>query len=887
MKRYLLFIIFLLSIALCSSAKQVSENEALSAAQNFFSQSTMSGVMKAKPVSGLNLAYTAVDKNATANLYYVFNCGTTDGYVIVSGDDRAESILGYSDNGSFDYNNIPENMRWWLSEYQRQLQFLVDNPGFEAAPPVVEAYNEVSPLLGNIAWDQGDPYNLYCPPYYKGLTRKTSYTGCEATAMAQIMRYYKWPIQGTGSHSYTTTDKNGAVSDMHSVFSDHTYDWNNMTETYSSSSTTAQKIAVAQLMVDCGISVDMAYNDDGFGSSGAISNKAGYAFSTYFGYDKGVRLVSRDYYANDWDALMYNELKNGRPILYTGVHVDATTQAQAGHAFVFDGVNAAGYFHVNWGWSGVDNGYFKSTALNPGSSQGSGSGSDYKFNYYQDATIGIQKPVTGSTTGAYNMTADSFSTTATSVAAGSTARLAIDKFINQGTDSISLASVGFLLYDADGTLKRTSSGAFSHKAAIGIGWSFSLDYTMPMLSDGVYRLYFYYKVTGESDWRPVHILNTASQYIQFTVSNLTATITGGGVAPLTDFAAPTISLVSQTGNSFTDISGNQKVSITAAAGAAIHYTTDGSVPTTSSPTYSAPFAISSTQTVNAIAVNYIDKGSASTELVAAPTLADLLTHGVEGNKYTIGNYLINEAQGTIGDKCYVFVTDRNDNWIRLEINSANSDKFAAISVLDNGKMAGIYSNGTVNPTLSLGDLVPAPSGVYTSYTPPVYDLAEKYNPKADEVHYILGYYNNGKLRGYSPNASQQGQAIELDLSWVPTATFTEGAQYQVKAVAQLKAAWDAENGAPAKKVKASDDYAFRNYTAYVVFAPQVPTSVTNVSPDGVSIVATKGLITVTGAQDVKVYNMSGAIVSTAHEAFVPAGFYTVIADGHAKKVLVR
>jgi hypothetical protein len=174
MKRYLLFIIFLLSIALCSSAKQVSENEALSAAQNFFSQSTMSGVMKAKPVSGLNLAYTAVDKNATANLYYVFNCGTTDGYVIVSGDDRAQSILGYSDSGSFDYNKIPENMSWWLSEYQRQLKFLADNPDYETAPQKATTYKVVSPLLGNIA---GTKVTKLAHPSYNNNHSYTSYYG--------------------------------------------------------------------------------------------------------------------------------------------------------------------------------------------------------------------------------------------------------------------------------------------------------------------------------------------------------------------------------------------------------------------------------------------------------------------------------------------------------------------------------------------------------------------------------------------------------------------------------------------------------------------------------------------------------------------------------------
>jgi hypothetical protein len=457
-----------------------------------------------------------------------------------------------------------------------------------------------------------------------------------------------------------------------------------------------------------------------------------------------------------------------------------------------------------------------------------------------------------------------------------------------GNDSISLASLLYRLYDVKGNVVGTFTGTVGQVLKTFYGWSsLPVNYKMPSVADGVYRLYLEYMVTGETVSRPVNILNTAAQYIVFTVSNGTATLTAGDPATLTDFSAPAITLVSQTGKSFTDITGAQNVNIAADTGSVIYYTTDGSTPTVSSTAYSAPFAISSSQTVKAIAVRFKENSSASSDLVAMPTLADLLAHGVNSKKYTIGNLVSNQAQGTIDSKYYVFATDVNGNWIRLEANSANSAKFAAIDVLESGTLAGTYSNSTVNPTLSLGDLIPTASTAITTFEPLTYNLADKYNAKPNEVNYVTGYYNAGKLRGYSPSASQQGQAIDLDLSWVPSATLIEGAQYSVKVVSQLKAAWDAENGAPAKKVKASDDYAFRNYTDYVVFVPSTPTSVSNVAADGISIVATRGLITVTGAQNVKIYNMSGAIVSTAHEATVPAGFYTVVADGHAKKVLVR
>lgn len=876
--------IFLFAISLCSSAKQVSESDALSTAQEFLTQPS-SGMMKAKSASALSLAYVAVDEKSTAKLFYVFNCGTADGFVIVSGDDRAESILGYSDSGSFDYNKIPENMRWWLSEYQRQLKFLADNPGLATTPPLKSSFTALSPLL-NTTWGQAFPYNIQCPKLkfsIDPIKKYTCYTGCIATAMAQIMYHYKWPVTGTGSHGYTEKDGLGNSYTVSSTFSDHTYDWANMFETYSPSTTSEQWNAISLLMSDCGIAVDMSYNEDGMGSSGAISNSIGHALSTYFGYDKGVMKVSRDYYGYNWDNLLYNELQAGRPILYTGTSIIGSTSLS--HAFIFDGADAQGRFHVNWGWDGTYNGYYHSTSLHPTNNPlATTSASDTVFRYYQDATIGIQKPLTGSASGAYYMTAESVTTKSTSAAAGTKIPIDVETFYNQGSDSVSIFSIGFLLYDVNGKVVDTASTLFNKMTHVNQGWTFTAQYKMPSLSDGTYRLYFNYQVLNESAWRLVNIKNTASQYIQFTVSGNTATIANGDKSSLNDYEQAYVELVGISGKMFPDISGAQKVNMLAENGSVIHYTTDGSTPTASSPVFSKPFAISSTTTVNVLATKFIERSSVSAEFIASPLLADLLAKGIEGKKYGIGYYLDNQAHGVIDGKNYIFATSDHVNWIRLEVSKANYDKFISTNILNAYTVIGTFSGKSVNPTLSLGDLAPSAANVSDSFTPSAYNLVDTYNPKANEVHTIIGFYYNGKLCSFSPSASGRGKIVDLNTSLIPGATFNEGVQYRFKAVVQLKAAWDAEKSPSA--VKQSDGNAYVNYLVYALESPSA-TGVDGVEINDVNIIATQGLITVTGAHVVKIYSASGALVSTEHEAYVPAGVYLVVADGHAKKVLVR
>ncbi|MCM1021884.1 MAG: thiol protease/hemagglutinin PrtT [Muribaculum sp.] len=320
---------------------------------------------------------------------YVFN-NEMSGYTIVSASDCAEPILGYSTTGCFDYNNIPPAMKWWLSEYQKQIEYAEQqHPTQQIATYAQSASNysqwkEIAPLI-QTKWNQSAPYNLYTPV----LAGSQSPTGCVATAMAQIMRYHQWPAKGQGSHDYTfeytykvnNVEQKGQESQSMD-FSKVTFDWSNMTYTYGIASTSKEKDAVATLMHACGVSVDMGYGQN---SSGAQSNKLPGAYIQYFNYDKSAFYHQRKFFNTaDWEEMIYNELKAERPVQYSG-HGDG-----GGHSFVCDGYQDNGYFHINWGWGGSSDGYFKLSALDP-STLGIGGGTG-GYNTTQGAVINIKLP---------------------------------------------------------------------------------------------------------------------------------------------------------------------------------------------------------------------------------------------------------------------------------------------------------------------------------------------------------------------------------------------------------------------------------------------------------------------------------------------------------------
>lgn len=333
------------------------------------------------------LGHTVMTPGSDADAaIYVFNRPFEAGYVVVSADDSTEALLGYSTSGNVDGSEMPPALKSWLEEYARQVEWATMNATNAGAfarseVPVPTTRMPIDPML-TTRWNQGNPYNNSCP------TDKDThvYTGCVATSMSQVMNYHEWPVSGTGKNSYTAKALGRIIS---CDFSKYTFDWSNMADVYTSAATEEQKSAVADLMFAAAVSVDMDFSVNGSGASpymepGALVN--------HFGYSPACNYQSRDWYGiREWEDLIYKSLKEDGPVILGG-----NSSPDNGHSFVCDGYNADGYFHINWGWGGMSNGYFKLSALDPGS-QGIG-GSSGAYNYYQCATVGIRKPQDGDKT---------------------------------------------------------------------------------------------------------------------------------------------------------------------------------------------------------------------------------------------------------------------------------------------------------------------------------------------------------------------------------------------------------------------------------------------------------------------------------------------------------
>jgi hypothetical protein len=243
-------------------------------------------------------------------------------------------------------------------------------------------------LLPTANWNQDAPYNRLCPVDGSG---KRTVTGCVATAMGIVMKYHNWPDKGQGSHSYKTRTDELSVSASFDV----AYDWNKMLDTYTTSGripnwNSTQSAAVATLLFHCGVAANMDYRST---ASGAYTQDVITALEKNFGYDKGMSLLKRNLYeAGEWAARIRAEIENDRPVLYAG-----TTKDESGHLFVIDGYNST-HFHVNWGWSGIGNGNYRLSALQPSDQGIGGSLTDGAFSYNQEVLIGIQPTMESSFT---------------------------------------------------------------------------------------------------------------------------------------------------------------------------------------------------------------------------------------------------------------------------------------------------------------------------------------------------------------------------------------------------------------------------------------------------------------------------------------------------------
>ncbi|GHT23291.1 hypothetical protein AGMMS4957_14640 [Bacteroidia bacterium] len=430
--------------------------------------------------------------------YYVFNVngGSNQGFIIVSGDDIARPVLGYSDNGAYDESNLPSNFVYWMDGLSQQIASAVENN----APQSTEAKAEwdsylggnslraASPVVGPLLqtqWNQSPIYNDLCPTINGG----KALTGCVATAMAQIMKYYNHPAKGTGSSAAYTTETTG--KSIPAVPFNVNYDWGNMINDYGSgtSPTNAQKTAVATLMYHCGVSVKMDYGLDG---SAAAASDGLKALTTHFGYDNSIATKDRRYY-NDavWGDMLREQLDARLPVLYDGFD----SRTNSGHAFVCDGYDNADKFHLNWGWGGSHDGYFVTTALN------SGNGT---YNENQNIHINI-KPDEGGVPPPYELKLfkDNLTTSATAVDRGKSFTVN-GCWKNVGMSPFS-GGVGIAIVDNDDAILEII-GITQFTGSLASGYFFNSDVNCAVssaITPGSYKLRAVVKPAGGSNWEIV------------------------------------------------------------------------------------------------------------------------------------------------------------------------------------------------------------------------------------------------------------------------------------------------------------------------------------------------------------------------------------------------
>ena len=466
MKKQIYLSLLFLSATQLLMAAPVGLDQARQQAFKFLTSAVADKVLRQAPGKQLTLAYSS--SQGKDNTIYVFNREGGAGYVVVSGDDRTAPVLGYTDRGSFSLDSAPANLKAWLKGYERQIAFLLAHPNLQNRVRKAEGGKAVEPLLGDIAWDQGDPYNRKCP---SGCP-----TGCVATAMGQVMYYNRWPEKGVGSHSYVSK---GLGTTLSADFGNTVYKWDDMLPTLSTNSSSAAIDAVSTLLYQVGVGVDMQYSSQG---SGALPSLMAPALVKYFNYDQACTLLMRDYYTVDeWEQTLRAELDAKRAVLYGGY-----TAGNEGHSFVCDGYNSNGYFHINWGWSGDSNGYFLISALDPNVQGLGGAASGEGFDYGQNMIVGIQKPVPGSKP-VPMLTYVAVADTAFTVAKTDSVPLVATEVYNDGSIDV-LAHFRFNVYDKDNNFVAASA-IFTDSLHSGYGYdSVKTKFAVPAtLADGKYK----------------------------------------------------------------------------------------------------------------------------------------------------------------------------------------------------------------------------------------------------------------------------------------------------------------------------------------------------------------------------------------------------------------
>lgn len=497
MKRIALFFSLLL-LCLVLKADPVSRSQALKEAKSFLAT-------KGIDLNSSEAAYRAPRKanaqESESSYYYIFNVGNDQGFVIVSGDDRTEQILGYSDTGDFDEENMPEPLKAWLEGYEKEMESIVEVDASEFASVSPKRAQEktkksIEPMTTS-KWGAGHPYNEKTPTVSNGTKSKHAPVGCTGVALAQLMYYYKTVTK-------TIADINSSIPSGTKI------DWNNMLDEYIYKGyTDTQKTAVSNLMIYCARALKANFT---YSSTTASEKLIPSALSSFFGYKSRMTYVTNTYYSmDDWEDLIYNELLNKRPVAYT-----AWNNNGGGHVFVVDGYDSRGLFHINWGWRGKYNGFFCLSVLNrltPGNVEIQELHS-YAKNH---SAILYVSPTTDVNTSNGQLSAI-FTTTA--------AQSLTCKYENQsGISGTYYFGIGYL--DSDGNVNllkqySTSGVSLASGSSQSKSYTFSTsDFSSLKLKTGTYTLVPIYKLSTDTKWNVCQYPKNSSVTAAYTNTSVT------------------------------------------------------------------------------------------------------------------------------------------------------------------------------------------------------------------------------------------------------------------------------------------------------------------------------------------------------------------------------
>lgn len=488
--RRLYFVIMSLLGTIIALAEGIDRNTALLKAQKFMPGKEF--------VEGKTLPSARAKAPQKHDAFYVFNAKDGDGFVIVSGDDRTTEILGYSEHGNLDTDSLPENLRWWLDDYARQIEAL----GTSLVPIRRNANTlpsePIAPLIKS-AWNQNEPYNYMCPdgnyidydePGYN--TENRCITGCVATVMAQVMYYWKWPETCPALDSY----KLGPYTIK--ALPATTFKWDKMKNTYEWRETGSSAYAVAELMRYCGQAVQMDYSPNGSGTGLSPS-----VLASVFQYSPTCHEIRRNSYSTSrWESVIYDELAAKRPVLYSGMNAN-----DEGHQFIVDGYDGNGFFHFNWGWGGLSDNFYVLSLTDPTSEQTLG-GSKWTFQYRQEAFVGLKPAEPNEIVLPVLDSQINFLTPTTTYTRASTNSDFVDVSL-EGTlnvynlsESTSPLEIGWGLLQEDDEIIRILDSYFI-TYPISSSWVY-YDTSVSFgagLADGNYQLHHIYRNASETEWK--------------------------------------------------------------------------------------------------------------------------------------------------------------------------------------------------------------------------------------------------------------------------------------------------------------------------------------------------------------------------------------------------